>query len=141
MKTIVLILSVLLSASLFSQSKLNDTIGGIIITSHKHHRNNSTLSKRETTMFFINFEDGLVLQFIGFDAVMTAKLEYVKMVDSILVIHYNGFNRKYHKSFHESIEYNLRNNSYVLMEENRVITHKKVKYEFTPDQAWYYIPE
>lgn len=141
MKTITLILSVLLSVPTFSQSKLNDTIGGIILTSHKHHNKKFPISKRETTMFFVNFEDGLVLQFVGFDAVMTAKLEHVTMVDSVLVIHYNGFNRKYNKSFHETIEYNLRNGNYVLTEENKVTIHKKLKYKFTPEQAWYYIPE
>ena len=88
MKTIVLILTVLFSIPSFAQSKLNDTIGGIILTSHKHHRNNFPLSKRETTMYFINFEDGLVLKFVGLEATMTAKLENASMVDSILVVHF-----------------------------------------------------
>lgn len=141
MKTIVLILTVLLSIPSFAQSKLNDTIGGIILTSHKHHRNNFPLSKRETTMYFINFEDGLVLKFVGLEATMTAKLENSSMVDSILVVHYNGFNRNLNKSFHHTIEYDLRNKSYILTKENRVIVHNKVKHKFKPEQAWYYIPE
>lgn len=141
MKNVIFILSVLFSVSLFAQSKLNDTIGGVILTSYKHHNKKFPISKRETTMYFINFEDGLVLKFIGLQAVMTAKLENATMVDSVLVVHYNGFNRKYQKSFHRSIEFDLRGRTYLLSDETKVIVHKKVEYEFRPEQAWYYIPE
>lgn len=125
----------------FAQAKINDTIGGIILTSHRVHRKNSPFIRRKTIMYFINIEDKFVLRFDGLQATMDARLLSISLIDSVWQLSYCGFNRKTERGFTESITYDMRENRYLLQRDNKRIIHKKIKCEFMEGQAWYMIPE
>ena len=131
----------LLSFTGIAQSKLNDTIGGIILSSHRYHRKNSPFIRFKTIMYFVNIEDKYVLKFDGFQAVMDAKIQSISMVDSVIKLTYLGFNRKLEQGFTETITYDLRDNKCTLQRDKKRIIYIKPKCEFTEDQAWYMIPE
>lgn len=124
-----------------AQTKINDTIGGVILTSHRNHLKHLPFIRFHTIMYFVNIEDKYVLRFDGLEATMDAKLQSISMVDSILQFTYCGFNRKLQKNFTERIVYDLHENKYVLQMNNKKYVHRKIKCKFTPDQAWYMIPE
>ena len=124
-----------------AQSKLNDTIGGILLSSHRFHRKNSPFIRFKTILYFINVEDKYVLKFDGFQAVMDAKIQSISMVDSVIMLTYLGFNRKLEQGFTETITYDLRINKCILQRDKKRIIYIKPECEFTKDQAWYMIPE
>jgi len=125
----------------YAQAKINDAIGGVILTSYSVHRMNSPFIHRRTIMYFINIEDKYVLRFDGLQATMDGKLLSISLVDSVWQLSYCGFNRKIDRGFTESITYNMRENRYLLQRENKRIIHKKIECEFREGQAWYMIPD
>ena len=124
-----------------AQSKLNDTIGGILLSSHRFHRKNSPFIRFKTILYFINVEDKYVLKFDGFQAVMDAEIQSISLVDSVIKLTYLGFNRKLEQGFTETITYDLRINKCTLQRDKKRIIYIKPECEFTEDQAWYMIPE
>ena len=124
-----------------AQTKINDTIGGIILTSYSVHRMNIPFIRRRTIMYFINIEDKYVLRFDGLQATMDARLLSISLVDSVWQLTYCGFNRKIERGFTETITYDMSENRYLLQRENKRTIHKKIECEFTEGQAWYMIPE
>jgi hypothetical protein len=46
-----------------AQTKINDTIGGVILTSHRNHLKHLPFIRFHTIMYFVNIEDKYVLRF------------------------------------------------------------------------------
>ena len=73
--------SVILFNESIAQTKIKDTIGGVILTSYSVHRMNIPFIRRRTIMYFINIEDKYVLRFDGLQSTMDGVLISFSMLE------------------------------------------------------------